>query len=189
VLLAAGAAACGDVVSPGGGTVPTADLVTLPLGSTAPPVASATFWVSNRTPVVRTLRHSDPQLNPYIELRFPAGCLSRLNGVQLTVTDSVLVTVDPLPGGYGFTLSPSGLEFTLSSTPTVTFFFARYADLSVADTVPTFADRAAYAAALDVWEEVTVDRWRIARGSSAVGVDEISSAVDAPGQFRLAASR
>jgi hypothetical protein len=161
----------------------------LPLAASAPPLFPVSFYVSNASPTFHAIRHADAFNTLYIELQFPAGCMSSLNGTPLSVTDSVLVTVEPRAGGYGFTLSPSGLVFTLGSTPSVTFSFARYADATVADTVPSFADRAAYLAALDVWQEVTVGRWRVARGSSPGGVDEIGAAVDVPGEFVLAAAR
>ncbi len=99
------------------------------------------------------------------------------------------MTVDPRGGSYGFTLSPPGLEFTPSSAPTVDFSYGLYGDLAVADGVQSFADRSAYAAALEVWEEVTIDGWRIARDSSPSGVDAVESAVAASGTFVVAARR
>jgi hypothetical protein len=180
--------ACEDVQLPGGGTVPTADLVVLPLQSGAPAVAPATFWVYNSRLVSQVLRHQDAGLNDYLRIDFPEGCLSRLNGSPLSVDDSVQVTVEARPGEYGLTLSPSGLEFTLE-TPTVTFFFGRYADLSIIAGEPSFPDEAAYLAALEVWEEVTVGQWRVARASGASGVDAIAAAVDAPGELLVAARR
>jgi hypothetical protein len=184
----AAAVACEDVQLPGGGTVTTADLVVLPLQSGAPGVASATFWVYNDRLVTRDLNHQDTQLNPYLQIEFPPGCLSSLNGSPLSVDDSVQVTIEARPGAYGLTLSPSGLEFTLE-TPTVTFFYGRYADLSVIAGEPAFPDEAAYLAALEVWEEVTVGQWRVARGSGSAGVDAIVAAVDAPGELLVAARR
>jgi hypothetical protein len=185
----AGVVACEDAGPPGDTTVPTSDLVVLPLAASAPAPFPITFYAFNGKPTVQTIRHPDAFNTVYLEVRFPPGCLSSLNGTPLTVTDSLLVTVQPRADGYGFTLSPSGLVFTLGSTPSVTFSFARYADPSVADTIPSFADRQAYLAALDVWQEATVGRWRIARGSSQSGVDEIAAGIDAPGEFVLAAAR
>jgi hypothetical protein len=182
-------AACETAGGPVDTTVPTADLVVLPLAAGAPAPGTTSVYVSNAHATFATLRHPDAFNTVYLELEFPAACLSSLNGTPLTVTDSLLVTVEPRTGGYGFTLSPSGLVFTLGNTPAVTFSFARYADASVADTVPGFADRQAYLAALDVWQEATVGRWRVARGSSSSGVDEIGAGVDAPGEFVLAAAR
>lgn len=185
---ALGAAACEDVGLPGGGTVATADLVILPLQPGAPGVQAESFYVSNQRSVSRVLRHQDAQLNEYLEIQFPGGCLSRLNGQPLTVNDSVLVTVEARPGGYGLILSPAGLEFTLE-TPTVTFFFGRYADLSVIGNEPTFPDEASYLAALEVWEEAALGRWSVARSSGSAGVDAIAAAVDAPGEMLVAAAR
>ena len=182
------AVACEDVQLPGGGTVPTADLVILPLQSGAPAVTSAAFWVHNNRLVSQVLRHQDAGLNAYLQVDFPEGCLSRLNGSPLSLDDSVLVTIEARPGEYGLTLSPSGLEFTLE-TPTVTFFYGRYADLSVIAGEPAFPDEAAYLAALEIWEEVTVGQWRVARSSGSAGVDAIAGAVDAPGELLVAARR
>jgi hypothetical protein len=179
---------CEDLGLPGGGTVATADLVVLPLQTGAPPVTPQSFYVYNGRPVTRQLTHSDAALNAYLRIEFPPGCLSSLNGTPLSIDDSVFVTVESRAGGYGLTLSPSGLEFTLE-TPTVTFFYGRYADPSVADAEPSFADVAAYLAALEVWEEATVGRWRVARASGPAGVDAIAAALDAPGELLIAAAR
>jgi len=178
-------AACTDVTPPTDSSVPTSDLVVLGLAPSAPQPAPASFYVSNARSAVRTLRHADGFNTLYLELRFPPAGLASLDGVPLSLTDSVLMTVEPLEGGYGFTLSPSGLAFTQGSVPTALFSFARYADPSVADGV--FPDRATYLAALEVWSETGVGRWTVARASGSAGVDEISAAVDAPGRHWLAA--
>lgn len=188
MLLAIGAA-CGDVLNPVGTTVTRAELLALPLQSAAPPLQTVTFPVRNDMVTVRSLRHADAFGTLFIELRFPQGSLASLNGQPLTTTDTVQITIQPLAGQYGFTLSPSGLAFTLSGTPTVEFSYALYGDFTVADDEPAFADRATYAAALEVWEEVNIDQWRVARGSSVSGVDAIAAALDAPGRFLLAARR
>jgi hypothetical protein len=145
--------------------------------------------VYNDRLTVRELNHADAQLNPYLEISFPPGCLSSLNGAQLSVDDSVQVTVSALAGEYGLTLSPSGLEFTLE-TPTVTFFYGRYADLaSVIGNEPSFPDQNAYLDALEIWEEAALGQWRRARSSSPAGVDAIGSSLDAPGELLVAAAR
>jgi hypothetical protein len=179
---------CEDIGIPIGGTVPRDELVALALQPGAPPVQSATFWVYNDRLITRTLSHADAQLNPYLRIEFPPGCLSRMNGVQLSVDDSVEVTVSAGNDVYGLTLSPSGLEFTLE-TPTVTFFYGRYADLSVITGEPSFPDETAYLDALEVWEEASLGLWKIARSSGPSGVDAIASAVDAPGELLVAAQR
>jgi hypothetical protein len=189
VLAAAlAAAACEDLQIPGNETVPEAELLALPLQAGAPLVPSRTFWVYNSRPVSQVLSHDEPEANTYLRIEFPPGCLSRLNGTQLTMTDSVQVTVDARPGGYGLTLSPAGLEFTLE-TPAVTFFYGRYADLSVIDGEPSFPDETAYLQALEIWEEASLGRWRVARASGPAGVDAVAAALDAPGELLVAARR
>jgi hypothetical protein len=182
MLLAA--SACTDVGLPGDQSVPTADLVVLALDAGAPVPVSTTFFVPNGRSTVRTLLHPDQFNTLYLELRFPAGALASLNGQTLTTDDSVQVTVGPLAGGYGFTLSSSGLTFT-ENAPTALLSFGRYADPSAG--IAAFPDREGYLAALDIWNEVALDRWAIARGSGSAGIDEVRATVDAPGRFRLAA--
>ncbi|MDH5195945.1 MAG: hypothetical protein OEY20_01695 [Gemmatimonadota bacterium] len=164
--------------------MPTAALVVLALDAAAPAPVSATFFVPNGRSTVRTLRHPDQFNTLYLELRFPVGALASLNGQPLTADDSVEVTVQPLAGGYGFTLSPSGLTFS-ANPPTALFSFGRYADPAAG--LAVFPDREAYLAALDLWREVGVDQWATAPGSGPVGVDEVRATVGAPGRFRLAA--
>lgn len=188
-MLVAALPACSDLALPGGETLGTAELLILPLQAGAPAPAGASFTVSNADMTVRLFSHPDPQLNAYLEISFPAGSLASLNGVTLGPDDEVTVSVTPRSGTYGLTLSPAGLVFTSGFRPTITLFFARYGDFSVADGSATYASRDAYAAALDLWEESGLDRWRVANGSRASGTDEVSAEAQAGGAFVLAAPR
>jgi hypothetical protein len=170
-------------------TVTEADLLVLAQEAGAPAPAAAGFWVANGTARVRALRHPDAFNTLYLELSFPAGSLADLDGDPLGPEDSVWVTIEPLAGAYGLTLSPAGLTFAAGARPTARFAFARYADPSVADGEPAFADRDAYLTALDLWREVGIDRWEVAAGSGSAGVDQIAAALDAGGRYWLAAVR
>lgn len=183
VALAAGAA-CTDIGLPGDQTVPTADLVVLDLQAAAPAPAAVTFMVPNDRATVRSLRHPDPFNTLYLELRFPAGSLASLHGTALAAGDSVEITVQPLAGGYGFTLSPAGVAFT-ADAPTALLSFGRYADPSGG--AAAFGDTDTYLAALELWTEAGLGRWAVARGSGPAGVDEVRASVDAPGSFLVAA--
>jgi hypothetical protein len=182
-------ASCSDVSGPPSNTLTTDQLLVLDLQSTAPPVSSVTKWISNQSGGTILLTHADGNLTVYAEVDFPPNALSSVNGQRLTTTDSVLINVTPRTDGYGITISPSGLEFTLSDIPTVTFSFARYADPSAGASDPTYGDVNAYVNALDVWFETSVDAWNRANGSGSVGADEISAGVDQPGTFVIAAPR
>ena len=186
LMAAAAGAACVDVGLPTEDTVPTADLIVLGLAAAAPAPAATTFFVPNDRLTVRTLRHPDAFNTLYLELRFPAGALESLNGTVVAADDSVEVTVQPLAGGYGFTLSPSGLTFS-DNAPTALLSFGRYADPAAGAAV--FGGTDAYLAALELWVDVGLDLWAVARGSGPGGVDEVRAFVDAPGVFRLAAAR
>ncbi len=182
-------AACSDLGLPSSGLLRESELLTLPLRPEAPPLSAATFWVHNSRQTVRRVIHSDAENTPFLELKFPANSLAELGGTPLNQADSILVTVTPRAGRYGFSLSPNNLSFVGSNSPVATFFFGRYGDASVAAGSSTYSGPADYVAALDVWEEITVDQWRVARGSAAVGLDVVSGTVESPGQFLLAAPR
>lgn len=181
------AAACTDVLQPGS-ALTTEELLPLGLSAQAAAPPSATFWVYNDHLTVRSLRHSDAFNTLYAELRFPPGILASLNGTPLGPNDSVQVTVTARAGGYGVTLGPSALAFAIDATPTVTFAYARYGDVSVADG-SAYESRTAYAAALDVWEEFSPGRWRVARASALQAGDQIGAAIDAPSRVMVAAPR
>lgn len=111
------------------------------------------------------------------------------NGVPFSDSDSVLVTVDPRGGAYGFTLSPSGLVFSSIDSPNAAFSFSVYGDASTGAASPSYANAAEFVSALDIWKEISVDEWEISPGSAAAGIDAVSAAVRASGRFVLAAPR
>jgi hypothetical protein len=181
-------AGCGDALLPTGDTVPTEELIVLALQATAPPVEPVSFYATNARLTVRTLRHDDASNTAFVEVRFPPGSLSSLDGRPLSADDSVLVTIEPQSGRYGFRVLPSGLAFALDNTPEATFFFARYADLSVADGTARYPTHNDYVAALDIWQEVDIELWRVAKGSSPTS-SGVGAAIDEPGEYTAAARR
>lgn len=189
IAAAAAVAACADSTSPTTNTLTTDQLLVLGLQRTAPAPTSATKWISNQSGGTLLLTHPDGNLTLYAQVDFPPDALSTLNGQRLTTTDSVLVTVTPRTDGYGITLSPNSLSFTLGNTPMVTFAFARYADPSVATGDATYPDVQSYVSALGVWYETTIDHWTLASGSGSIGNDEVSAGIDQPGTFVLAAPK
>ena len=181
--------ACSDLTEPVDTLLSTADLLVLPLQAAAPAPSSANFWVYNERQTTHRLIHTDAVNNPYLELTFPTGSLLSLNGTPLGNSDSAFVTVDARPGHYGFTISPAGLSFQENAAPTARFFFAWYADGSIADASDKYQTPSAYAAALDIWWETTVDLWRVAASSRPDGTDIVAATVGATGEYVLAAPR
>jgi hypothetical protein len=181
-------AACGDLDFLGDTTLPTADLLTLPLTSSAPMAPTATFFVFNDRVTTRRLLHPDAFNSLYLEVRFTTGSLASLNGNPLGPSDSVRVTLDPEPGGFGVTVSPNGLAFAAGARPTATFVFAAYGDISVANG-SSYSSPVAYAQALAIWYEVTPGRWRRVSGSGYTGNDAVAGTLADPGTYLVAAPR
>jgi hypothetical protein len=182
-------ASCSDLAAPTDAVLSLEDLLILPMQAGAPQPTSAGFWVYNSRQTVQRLVHPEAQLTPYLELSFPAGALSSLKGNALTASDSVWITVDPRVGQYGFTLSPAGVVFTAEALPTARFFFGFYADASVASQSDRYSTATEFAAALDIWREITVAQWSVAANSAAAGIDAVSATVASSGEYVLAAPR
>lgn len=185
MLAAVAVAGCGDVLAPNE-QFPLSALLVLPLQSAAPAPPTVAQWIRVGDPVTQViaLTHSDNFLTPYAEVRFPSGSL---DGVP--AGDSVLVTVQPRAGSYGVTVSAPGADFSAATPPTVRFSYGRYGDFAVIEGSASYDDATAYAAALDVWEEATLDRWAVAAGSGAAGTDAVTGRLDGPGTVLVAAPR
>ncbi len=181
--------ACSDLTEPADLLLSTSDLLILPMQVGAPEPAPVSFWVHNDRSTIQRLVHPDAVSAPYLELSFPAGSLLSLNGAPLGGTDSALISVDARPGHYGFTISPAGLAFQESAAPTVKIWYGWYADASIADQSDKYDSANEYAAALEIWLEITVDLWRVSAGSRSDGTDRTAATVEETGQYVLAAPR
>jgi len=159
----------------------------LPLGSSAPAPAGVSFYVSNARSTTRNLIHNDGFNTLFARLQVPAGSLSSLDGAALGPNDSVLVTLSADAGVYGIRLSPEGLRFATLGGPTLTFSYAKYGDLSVASD-SRYADQTAYANALDVWRETSLDRW-VTTGGFGAALSDITTNLSQAGHYMVAASR
>ena len=167
----------------------TGDLLILALQSGAPAPAEGSFYVVNSRVSTHPVIHPDQFNHPSLTVRFPTGCVSQVGGQAVGAADSALVTVRPRPQGYGATLLPDDLTLTDGCGATVTFTFGRYGDLGVADGSSSYLDRAAYAAALNIWREISPTRWQVVPGSAPSGNDAITGAVLSGGNYVLAAPR
>lgn len=185
-LLAAG---CSDILTPGGDTLTTANLLILAQQPGAPAPAEGSFYVVNSRVSTHSVVHPDQFNNSYLTVRFPGGCVSQVGGLAVGAADSAVVTVRPRQGSYGMTLLPDDLTLTDSCGATATFTFGRYGDLSVADRSSTYLDRAAYAAALNIWREISPTRWQVVPGSGPSGNDAVTGMVQSGGMYVLAAPR
>ena len=158
----------------------------LPLASGAPAPAGVSFHLSNAHSTTRNLIHNDGFNTLFARLEVPSGSLLSLDGAPLGPDDSVLVTLSAVAGVYGVRLTPDGLRFATRSV-TLGFSYVKYGDLSVASDT-RYADHTAYANALDIWRETSLDRWA---GTDGVGaaLSDISSTVSQAGHYVVAAPR
>lgn len=179
--------ACSDLALPSDDLLTIADLLVLDQQANAPAPASRSFWVSNSRSSVERINHPDAFNTLYLELTFPAHSLVSLGGSLLTDEDSVYVTVDPRSVTYGFILSPADIVFSSNASPSATISFSVYGDASSGGASQTYTSNADFVAALDIWREVSVDRWQVAPGSRSPGIDSFIANVEASGQFVLAA--
>jgi hypothetical protein len=143
----------------------------------------------NSQVIAHSIVHDDGFNTPFVTVEFPANCLETLDGQAVGDTESVQITISPAAGQYRFSLGPSGLTLRSGCGAQARFSFSRYGDLSVADASSTYLDRAAYAAALDLWREIGLGRWEIVPGSQPSGTDAVEGAMEASGSYVLAAPR
>ena len=180
---------CSDLALPSEESNSLADLLLLSQQPNAPEPPTVSFWVSNTRQSVERITHPDNFNTLYLQLEFPANSLESLNGSVLGANDSLFVTIDPRPDAYGFTMSPSGIEFVAGASPTATFSFSVYGDATSGAISAAYGSSADFVAALEVWYEATVDRWEIAPGSGSAGADAVRASLESSGRFVLAATR
>jgi hypothetical protein len=158
----------------------------LPLATSAPAPASISFYLSNAHPTTRNLIHNDGFNTLFARLEVPSGALLTLDGAPLGPNDSVLVALGADAGLYGIHLTPDGLRFAARSV-TLGFSYVKYGDLSVASDT-RYADQPAYANALDIWRETSLDRWAGVGGVGAA-LSDIGSEISQAGHYVVAAPR
>jgi len=180
-------AACGSDTAPSGpiGT-PRGALLALPRTDTTPP-PPRTILVRNDRLVTARMNFSDSAATLFAEFRFTAYSLISVNGQSVCDTCTVAVTITPLPGQFGFTVTPASLVFSAVGSPTVTMSYGRYADLSVYDSSARYPTAEAYSQALALWYEPAPNLWQEERNSAHTGAALVSSAVDAAVPHVLAA--
>lgn len=181
-LLACG----GDSTGPTG--VARSDLLGLPRTDSAPPPI-AVLSVKNNQIQSFDVRHSDSTTTLFATFTFTPRSIVRAGGVLVCDTCTVVVTVTPTAGVYGFTIGPATLVFSGSNTPTVRLSWGVYGDLSVWSTSPRYASAAAYGQALELWYERTPGAWAETRANTQPAPATNLAGLEQPGPHVLAALR
>jgi len=182
--------ACGaDGTGPGIG-VPRTGLLALPrTDSSFAPAPTTTMSVHNDALNSFVIRETDGAATVFATFTFPARSIVAVGSLQVCDTCTVTVTVTLAAGTYGFTVAPAGLVFNLSNEPTVAVGYGTYGDLSVYTQSPKYGTSAAYEQALALYRERTADHWLPGRNSSHTGGFTVSSAVETPGAYLIAAPK
>ena len=132
--------------------------------------------------------HPDAGPTLFAEITFPPNSiLFRAIGQPVCDTCTVNVTITTTPGVYGFTVTPSTLIFNLAGTPTVTFEYGTYGDLSIHDSTSRYPTPESYEAALALWYEPNPGEWRRGRNSTQVGPTSVASGLEVTGSYLIAA--
>jgi hypothetical protein len=181
-------AACG-----GGGTGPgtgvtRADLLAIGRTDAADP-APATFVFKNNELRTFQLRHSDSSQTLFATFTFTPRSIVSRNDTLLCDTCTVAVTVSVTAGSYEFTVGPPTLVFNETGEPIVAVSYGTYGDASVYTMSTRYASPMAFAQALGLWHERSVDHWVLGRNSTHTGPDEVTSAMEGPGAYLLAAPK
>jgi hypothetical protein len=185
---AAVAAACG-----GGGTGPgqgvsRGSLLALALLPGADPTGALCTFKNNVLSQCR-IRHSDSVQTVFATLTFPAHSIVSRNDTLLCDTCTIIVTATVTPGSYEFTIGPASLVFNETTEPIADVSFGVYGDPSVYTQSPKYASPQAFIQALALWHERTTDHWVIGRNSTLTGPTTVSSAIEGPGSYLLAAPK
>ncbi len=187
LLLLAACRTNGTGTPPG---VPLSSLLVLPrVDSTFPPSSPVTLLVHNNVLNQFTISHTDPMSTVFATLAFPPHSIVAVGNVLVCDTCTVRVTVTITPGQYGFTVGPAALVLNLSGEPTVSVSYGTYGDLSVYAQSSRYATASAYEQALALYRENTTDHWLPGRNSGHSGLFTISSAIEAPAAYLVAAPR
>lgn len=133
------------------------------------------------------IRHSDSVNTVFASITFAPHSIVSRNDTLLCDTCSVVVTVTLTPGSYQFDVGPGSLVFNQTSEPVATISFGRYGDPSVYTQSSRYASAAAFEQALELWRERTPDHWVEGRNSSHSGPTAVTSALESPGSYLVAA--
>jgi hypothetical protein len=182
------ASACG-----GGGTGPDpgvsrASLLALALLPGADPTGTLCTFKNN----VLThclITHSDSAQTVFATLTFfPHSVVSR-NDTLLCDTCTIVLTATVTPGSYEFTIGPASLAFNATGEPIADVSFGPYGDPSVYTQSPKYASTATFIQALGIWHERSTDHWVLGRNSTLTGPKTVTSAIEGPGSYLVAAPK
>ncbi len=189
--MAAGSAAL--LAACGGGTtgvdtgLPRSALLALARFDSAEPSSPASCVFHNNQLFTCSITHSDSVHTLFASIEFTPHSIVSRNDTLLCDTCTIAVTVALTPGGYQLDVGPASLVFNQTGEPVATVSFGRYGDPSVYTQSSRYASAAAFEQAVELWRERTPDHWVQGRNSAHSGQFAITSALESPGSYLVAA--
>lgn len=153
------------------------------------PFSPVIFSFHNNQTVNFPVLESDSAATILATLHFSFQSIVSRNDSILADTSTVAVSFAALPGEFGFTVGPSTLFFNTAGSPTVDISYTRYANFTVFDSSSRYATAQAFEQALELWYEYGADEWQPTRNSTHSGASVVSSALEQPGAYILAARK
>jgi hypothetical protein len=181
------AVGCGGGTGPGQG-VSRASLLALGMQPGVDPTGSLCTFKNNVLSQCR-IRHSDSVQTVFATLTFPAHSIVSRNDTLLCDTCTIVLTATVTPGSYEFTIGPASLVFNETGEPIADVAFGVFQDPSVYTQSSRYATAQAFVQALALWHERTPDHWVVGRNSTFTGPTTVSSALEGPGAYLLAAPK
>lgn len=185
---AALAMACGGDGSGPNNSMTRAELLALARVDSAEP-SPATFVFKNNQVRTFHISHSDSTQTVFATFMFTPGSIVSRNDTLLADSSTIAVSVSIALGSYEFTVGPAALVFNQTGEPVVSVSYGRYEDPSVYTMSPRYASAAAFTQALGLWHERAPDRWVLGRNSSHTDPSTVTSAIEGPGTYLLAAPK
>jgi hypothetical protein len=180
-------AACGGGTTGVDTGLPRSALLGLARFDSAEPSNPASCVFHNNQLFTCSITHSDSVHTPFASIQFTPHSIVSRNDTLLCDTCTIAVTVALTPGSYQLDVGPASLVFNQTGEPVATVSFGRYGDPSVYTQSSRYASAAAYEQAVELWRERTPDHWVEARNSSHSGQFAITSALEGPGSYLVAA--
>ncbi len=180
-------AACGGGTTGVDTGLPRSALLALARFDSAEPSSPASCVFHNNQLFTCSITHSDSVHTLFASIQFTPHSIVSRNDTLLCDTCTIAVTVALTPGSYQLEFGPASLVFNQTGEPVATVSFGRYGDPSVYTQSSRYASAAAFEQAVELWRERSPDHWVEARNSSHSGPTAVSSALESPGSYVVAA--
>ena len=180
-------AGCGGGSTGPDNGVPRTALLALARVDSAEPTSPAVCTFHNNQLTTCTILHNDSVHTLFASVTFAPHSIVSRNDTLLCDTCTINVALTLTPGSYQLDVGPASLVFNETGEPVATVSFGLYGDPSVYTQSSRYASAAAFEDSLELWRERTPDHWVEGRNTRHSGQTVITSALESPGSYLVAA--